>query len=290
MKKVMITGANKGIGLAIVEAVLREQSDFGVILGSRDISRGNAAREKLLNIDHGWVDRLEVLEIDVTDDNSVADAAARVASQVDHEAGELIGFVNNAGTIVGTLSEVIDVNFYGMKRVSERFAPLLKEAGRIVNVTSAAGPNFVAQCSDEWKTFFVNEQVEWQQLDTFLTQSLLLSPGKLSQKGLPGDSDYGFSKACANLYTLLLARMHPDLRVNACTPGFIETDLTHEMTRGSGKSAHELGMKQPADGARVVMHLLFGDIKVSGQYFGSDSLRSPLDHYRAPGSPAYEGA
>jgi hypothetical protein len=48
-------------------------------------------------------------------------------------------------------------------------------------------------------------------------------------------------------------------------------------------------MKTPAEGARVIMHLLFGESPGSGHYFGSDSLRSPMDRYRAPGSPAYAG-
>jgi len=79
------------------------------------------------------------------------------------------------------------------------------------------------------------------------------------------------------------------LRVNACTPGFIETDLTRPYVDQSGKSAQELGMKSPAEGTRSAMHLLFGTLDGNGRYYGSDALRSPLDHYRAPGSPAYTG-
>jgi carbonyl reductase 1 len=37
---------------------------------------------------------------------------------------------------------------------------------------------------------------------------------------------YGFSKAVLNAYSRWLAKEHPSLVVNSCTPGFIATDLT----------------------------------------------------------------
>ena len=39
--------------------------------------------------------------------------------------------------------------------------------------------------------------------------------------------------------------------------------------------------------AGSTLALLFDQPKGSGHYYGSDALRSPLDHYRAPGSPEY---
>ena len=116
-----------------------------------------------------------------------------------------------------------------------------------------------------------------------------LTTDEMERKGLPADGEYGLSKACANLLTLISARENPRLMINACTPGYIETDLTQAMTGASGKSAAELGMKQPDDGARVVMHLLFETLEASGHYYGSDACRSPLDRYRSPGSPAFTG-
>ena len=48
-------------------------------------------------------------------------------------------------------------------------------------------------------------------------------------------------------------------------------------------------MKPPAAGARCPMALLFGELEGNGHYYGSDALRSPMDRYRSPGSPAYTG-
>lgn len=91
------------------------------------------------------------------------------------------------------------------------------------------------------------------------------------------------------MYTIQLAREHPALIVNACTPGFIKTDMTAPFEKTMGKSLDEMGAKTPAEGAKVVVHLATGEVPSSGWYFGSDLQRSPLDRYRSPGDPAYDG-
>ena len=40
---------------------------------------------------------------------------------------------------------------------------------------------------------------------------------------------YGMSKALLNSYTMMLAREHPKLKINSCSPGYILTDLTAGM-------------------------------------------------------------
>src|SRR5690606_37956398 len=102
-------------------------------------------------------------------------------------------------------------------------------------------------------------------------------------RGLGDGNAYGLSKACTNSYTMLLARQHPSLRINACTPGYIETDMTRGYARARGKAPAELGMQPPSAGARAPMFLLFGDPEGNGRYYGSDAKRSPLDRYRSPG-------
>ena len=50
-----------------------------------------------------------------------------------------------------------------------------------------------------------------------------------------------------------------------------------------------MGAKTPDEGAFSTMHLLFAELVGNGRYYGSDGKRSPLDTYRKPGSPPYEG-
>jgi len=187
---------------------------------------------------------------------------------------------------------VLNVNTLGVHRVCERFLPLLEQrGGRVVNVTSASGPMFVSECSDARKRFFLDASTEWADLEAVMKECLAIegNDAAFAEKGLGKSNAYGLSKACTNTYTLQLARRYPDLVINACTPGFIETDMTRRYVLGQGKSAADLGMKSPDEGARSPLLLLFGELERNGCYYGSDGKRSPLDRYRAPGSPPYVG-
>jgi NAD(P)-dependent dehydrogenase (short-subunit alcohol dehydrogenase family) len=291
MRRILVTGANKGIGLAIVEAILTTHADTFVYLGSRDLGRGRAAASEL-GARTGAASRLEAVALDVTNDGSIAAAAARVRDSLGAE--KLYGLVNNAGlgSNNGDFAAIVDTNLLGVRRVCEAFVPLIDpRGGRIVNVTSASGPIFVAGCSPEMQQFFLDAQVTWPRLQALVEECLKLAgaPAALVAKGLGDGSAYGFSKACANSYTMLVAREHPGLVVNACTPGFIATDMTRHYAESEGKAPAELGMKTPAEGARAPMHLLFGALEGSGRYYGSDAKRSPMDRYRAPGAPEHTG-
>ncbi len=289
MRRILVTGANKGIGLAIVERLLSEHSDTFVYLGTRDETRGREAADRILASTPSARGRLEVLAIDVGDEQSVIDAARRVAAGLG--GAKLFGVVNNAGINAdrGDLAAMLEINTIGIRRVGDAFIPLLEAGGRIVNVTSGSGPMFVQGASPEMQAFFTDASVTWDKLRAFITDCEALSgnPDALHERGLPGPP-YGLSKACANLLTAIIAREQPTLIVNACSPGFIATDMTRPYADAEGKTAAEMGMKTPHEGAKAPLHLLF-NVESHGWYYGSDCQRSPVDRYRSPGSPAYTG-
>ncbi|RYH07364.1 SDR family NAD(P)-dependent oxidoreductase [Tropicimonas sp. IMCC6043] len=291
MRRILVTGANKGIGFAIAERILEEADDTFVFLGSRDLARGNTAAESLSRAGADRADRIRVVELDVSSDVSVDHAARKVREACGGD--KLYGIVNNAGIGLGTddLRSVLNVNTRGVQRVCDAFIPLLSDGGRIVNITSAAGPNFVATCSEDRQAFFKNPAVTWEEIEALMEECTAIAgdSGAFASRGLGDGSPYGLSKACANAYTLHLARAYPQFIINACTPGFIATDLTRPYASGRGKTPEELGMKSPREGANTPIFLLFGTPDSSGHYYGSDAKRSPLDRYREPGSPPYTG-
>ena len=136
----VVTGGNRGIG----REVCRQLADDGysVVLGSRDIRRGQAAAAEL--------GRPSVLvrQLDVSDDASVAAAAEWVQQNV----GRCDVLVNNAAIDYDTdarastadLSRVhrtYETNLFGAWRTTLAFLPLLRRSPhpRIVNVSSDAG-------------------------------------------------------------------------------------------------------------------------------------------------------
>ncbi len=281
MRRILVTGANKGIGYAIAERILEEADDTFVFLGSRDRGRGVAAAENI-----GQSNRMQVVEIDVASDASVDKAAEQVREACGGE--PLYGIVNNAGIGLGSndLRTVFDVNTRGIHRVSMAFIPLLVDGGRIVNITSASGPMYVAECGAEYQRFFTRSDISWGEIERLMkdAESIAGDAAAFQSRGLGTGAPYGISKACANSCTMYFAREYPQFIVNAVTPGFIATDLTRTYEKERGMTVEEMGGKTPREGANAPLFLLFGEPEGSGHYYGSDSKRSPLDRYRAPGT------
>ena len=134
MKTALITGANRGLGYEVARQL--SERGWNVIVTARRKDGGSAAAAKLKNA--------LFLELNITDDSSVARAAKGVSM--------LDVLVNNAGIIVQgdqavltirpeVVARTIATNALGALRVSQALVPhLLKSpGGRIVNVSSGAG-------------------------------------------------------------------------------------------------------------------------------------------------------
>jgi len=143
----VVTGANRGIGLAITRA-LAEQG-FETILCARDAARGAEALRTLES------DMLPVVlrKLDVSRDED----ARALAGWIREQYGRVDVLVNNAGIMLEsrepgarhsadpmnvsmtTLLEHFNVNTLGAVRLIQALAPLMTDTGRIVNVSSGMG-------------------------------------------------------------------------------------------------------------------------------------------------------
>ena len=80
MKRILVTGGNKGIGLATVAKLLRSYDDTRLILGSRNKERGEEAVVSLIRENGDWKERLVTVELDVESEDSVNEAAYKLSS------------------------------------------------------------------------------------------------------------------------------------------------------------------------------------------------------------------
>ena len=198
-KSVLITGANKSIGFETA----RQFGRLGcrVWLGARDEARGRAAAERLGGEGHD----VRPLSIDVTNNNSVQEAAALVGK----EDTRLDVLINNAGIPGGSraapsqqavddIRSVYDTNVFGPIRVTQAFLPLLRAAGdaRVVMVSSGLG-------SLGWLSDPANQ---------FYGVNIL---GYNSSKSALNAVTVSFSKELAPL----------GIKVNAADPGYTATDF-----------------------------------------------------------------
>ena len=66
---------------------------------------------------------------------------------------------------------------------------------------------------------------------------------------------------------------YPPPKVNACSPGFIETDLTRPFAERNKKTPSEMGMLPAAEGAKCPVYLAIAEVHTSAGeawYYGSD--------------------
>ena len=138
--RALITGASRGIGLAIAQAFARDGADL--CLAATDRGRLEAARATIDNA----ASPIEIVEFDVADRAACFAAVEQLTSQ-----GKPIDvLVNSAGAYraslfldydIGDIDHLMQVNYYGTVHMLQAALPAMRERGfgRIVNIASTAG-------------------------------------------------------------------------------------------------------------------------------------------------------
>ncbi|WP_231511488.1 SDR family NAD(P)-dependent oxidoreductase [Chondromyces apiculatus] len=232
-KTALVTGGNKGIGLAVVRQLAAQ--GYTTWLGSRDEARGQAAASALAEAGD-----VRFVALDVTDDASVAAAAAQIGAQT----SSLDLLVNNAGIYLAagdgqpsavqfdTLRATYDVNVFGPLRVTRAFLPLLRATSNARIVMVGSGLGSLALQSDPSNGFS-----RWPAFA------------------------YSSSKTALNALTVGLANelRGEGIAVTVVNPGFVATDL-------NGNT----GTLTTDEGARMVMRAVQVPLSGSGSFVNDD--------------------
>lgn len=91
---VLITGANTGIGLETVRALLKSSQQYHVLLCGRSLQKAQDAAKAIKAEIPQTSSEVTALQLDVTDDESIT----RAFEEVEKRVGRVDALVNNAGT------------------------------------------------------------------------------------------------------------------------------------------------------------------------------------------------
>nr|ACG44790.1 carbonyl reductase 1 [Zea mays] len=284
----VVTGGNKGIGLEVCRQLA--SNGITVVLTARDEKRGAAAVEELAD---AGLSGVVFHQLEVTDAQSIA----RLAGFLKAWFGKLDILVNNAaiggvqslpvenvgekikGMDASQMAELmwkscretndaakagVQTNYYGVKNVTEALLPLLLQAsssggGRVVNVSSDFGLLRYLRNEEVKRELDDIEGLTEERLDELLSTFLRdFEAGALESRGWPTEfAAYKVAKAALNSYSRVLARRHPELRVNCAHPGYVKTDMTRQT-----------GLLTPAQGAaNVVKVALLPEGGPTGAFF-----------------------
>ena len=220
-KVALVTGATRGIGKAIAEALAR---DGASVVGTATTDEGAASIATFLGAASG---KVIGLKLDVTDARSVSDTIADIQARL----GEVAILVNNAGITRDNLlvrmkdddwDAIFDTNLKSAYRLSKAVLRGMMKArhGRIINIGSVVGAS-----------------------------------------GNAGQTNYSAAKAALVGFTKALAQEvgSRDITVNCVAPGFIDTDMTRSLDEGQRAKLIEripLGrLGSPEDVAHAVAFL-----------------------------------
>lgn len=242
----LVTGASRGLGLALTRALLARGDQARVFAAARAPERSAGLRE--LAAAHGAA--LQRVALDVRDEPSIAAAAAAVRAAtprlhlviqcagVLHDGGGLRPEKQLADVDPAMLRAAFEVNAFGPLLVAKHLAPLLRHDERAVLAHVSA------------------------------------RVGSIGDNRLGGWYAYRASKAAQNMFTRTLAvelgRSARNVIVVALHPGTVDTDLSRPFQRGV--PAHQL---QSADEAAARLLAVIDSL-------GPDDHGTFLDQRRRP--------
>ena len=227
-KVAVVSGGNKGIGLAIVRRLCKD-FEGDVYLTARSEERGKEAVAMLQS--EGL--KAKFHQLDITSSESIE----ALKQEMTQRYGGVDVLVNNAGMaykmastapFIEQATNTIKTNFTGTLNISRAFIPIMQPHGRIVNVSSSAG--HLKKVQKHLQEKFSSPDVTEAELITLMDQFVKdVADGKHKERGWPNTA-YGVSKVGMTALTKVHAREaakleSQDVLVNACCPGWVRTDM-----------------------------------------------------------------
>ncbi|XP_070566130.1 carbonyl reductase [NADPH] 1-like [Ptychodera flava] len=264
----VVTGANKGIGFAIVRALCKD-FDGDVYLTARDEGRGQQAVQDLEKENL----HPKFHQLDITSKESIG----KLKEFLEKNYGGLDVLVNNAAIAYNVDSTVpfteqaevsLACNFFGTLDVCDALFPLLRPHSRVVHVSSRGGTMTLEKMGKELVSKFRSSTLTRTELIALMNQFVSdVKAGNHEAKGWCNTA-YGTSKLGVIALTAVQVRAmagdsREDILINCCCPGLVATDMNPK------------NPKTPDQGAETPVYLAMLPVnagKPQGEFLGEKKV------------------
>lgn len=180
-KIIFVTGTSTGFGKLIT--ITLAKAGHTVIAGMR----GTTGKNKGIAEELSGLPNIEVVDIDVTEDDSVSKAFASTLEKY----GTIDVLVNNAGVngfgllesySINQIKAMFEVNFYGVLRTYEAVLPAMRmqKSGLVINITSGASghtlPFMIPYLAAKFGVESITEGLQ-EELKQFNIENVSIQPG-----------------------------------------------------------------------------------------------------------------
>jgi len=196
------------------------------------LSSGQSALDTLKQKFPSMKDKLFLEELDITNDDSVN----KFAEVIKTKYGKIDILVNNAAVAAkndlpnteGTFedaSKTIDTNYTSTVKISEKLVPLLREDGKIIQISSILGQ--LERQGPEIRKILSNPDLDRQTLEKMVKKFLDSVKNKTTKEAGFSYSAYNVSKALLNAYSKRVLRklLKPTQQLYYYNPGWCKTDM-----------------------------------------------------------------
>nr|BAA19008.1 non-inducible carbony reductase [Rattus norvegicus] len=226
----LVTGANKGIGFAIMHDLCHKFLG-DVVLTARDKSQGHKAVQQLQT--EGLSQRFHQLDID----NPQSIRALRDFLLKEYRGLDVL--VNNAGIAFKVVdptpfhiqAEVtMKTNVFDAQDVCKELLPIINPQGRVVNVSSSLSLWALKNCSPELQQKFHSETITEEVLVELMNKFVEDAKKRVHAKEGWPNSAYRVPKIDVTVLSRIHARRLNEKRgdkilLNACCPGWVRTNM-----------------------------------------------------------------